>query len=355
MEFNRKTPRRKSICFQRDKIVGEQESSKRPIVWIACGKEYFLTCESCSPICSIVIPVMNEEGNVEFISKKVIDALRNNDSYEILFIDDGSSDNTLSTLKQLHRSNPLIKYVSFSRNFGHQSALRAAIDNAKGDCVISLDGDLQHPPELIPDMIEKWKTGGYDIVYTIRKEDKKLSFFKRTSSRFFYYVLNQLSDVKIEPGSADFRLLDRKVVDSIRQFQESPLFFRGIVPWVGFRQCAIEYTPKERFSGSSKYSLRKMFNFALNGILSFSVKPLLLPIYLGVIVSFLEFCCGIYEIIQKLFFSHTVPDWALIIIVVSFISGIQLIGLGIIGVYIGKLFIDGKRRPPYIIREKSNG
>jgi dolichol-phosphate mannosyltransferase len=297
---------------------------------------------------------MNEEGNLELISKKIIDALRDNDSYEILFIDDGSTDNTLSILKQLHRNSPQIKYISFSRNFGHQSALRAALDNAKGDCVVSLDGDLQHPPELIPDMIEKWKTGGYDIVYTIRKEDRKLSFFKRTSSRLFYYVLNKFSDVTIEPGSADFRLLDRKVVDSIRQFQESPLFFRGIIPWLGFKQYAIEYTPRERFSGSTKYSLRKMYNFALNGILSFSVKPLLLSVYLGVIVSLLAFCCGIYAIIQKIFLSYSMPDWVFVIIIISFFGGVQLTGLGIIGVYLGKLFIDSKRRPPYIIREKSN-
>jgi len=308
----------------------------------------------CSPVCSIVVPVMNEEGNVELISKKIIDALRNNDSYEILFIDDGSTDNTLSILKQLHISNPKIKYISFSRNFGHQSALKAAIDHAKGDCVISLDGDLQHPPELIPDMIEKWKIGGYDIVYTIRNEDRKLSFFKRTSSWLFYYVLNQLSDITIKPGSADFRLLDRKVIESIRQFQESPLFFRGIIPWVGFRQYAIEYTPRERFSGSSKYSLRKMYNFALNGILSFSVKPLFLPIYLGTIIFFLTFCFGIYAIIQKIIFHHSVQDWVAVIIVISFIGSIQLIVLGIMGVYLGKLFIDSKNRPPYIIREKSN-
>lgn len=313
-----------------------------------------MTCESSSLICSIAVPVMNEEGNVELIAKRIIDVMQNNDNFEILFIDDGSTDNTLSIIKQLNINNPKIKYVSFSRNFGHQSALRAAIDNAKGDCIVSLDGDLQHPPELIPYMIEKWKTGEYDIVYTIRKEDKKLSFFKRSSSWLFYYVLNKLSDVTIEPGSADFRLLDKKVADSIRQFQESPLFFRGVIPWVGFRQCAIEYTPGERFSGSSKYSLRKMYNFALNGILSFSVKPLSLSIYFGAVISFLAFCCGIYTIIQKLFFNDSVPDWVPVIIVISFIGGIQLIALGIIGVYLGKLFVDSKKRPPYIIREKSD-
>ena len=306
------------------------------------------------PICSIVVPVMNEEGNVELITEKIIGALKNDTSYEILFVDDGSTDNTLPILKQLHGNNPQIKYVSFSRNFGHQLALRAGLDYAKGNCVISLDGDLQHPPELIPDMIEKWKIGEYDIVYTIRKEDKRLSFFKRISAKLFYRVLNYFADITIESGSADFRLLDRKVVDCIKQFQESPLFFRGIIPWVGFRQCAIEYTPQERFSGISKYSLRKMFHFALNGILSFSVKPLMLSIYLGCTISFLAFCYGMYAIIQKVFLNNAISGWASIVAVVSFIGGMQLICLGIIGVYLGRLFIDTKRRPPYIIQEKSN-
>jgi len=297
---------------------------------------------------------MNEEGNIEHISKRIIDALQDNDSYEILFIDDGSTDNTLSILKQLHKNNSKIKYVSFSRNFGHQAALKAALDYAKGTCVVSLDGDLQHPPELIPEMIKKWKTGGYDIVYTIRNDDKNTSFFKRTSSNLFYYVLNKLSDIQIEPGSADFRLIDKKVVDCLREFKESPLFFRGIIHWIGFKQCAIKYTPYERFSGSSKYSLHKMYNFALSGILSFSVKPLSLSIYLGVVISFLALCNGIYTLIRKLFFNYSVSDWVSTITVISLIGGLQLICLGIIGVYLGKLFIDDKKRPAYIIREESN-
>jgi len=310
--------------------------------------------ETLSPVCSIIVPVMNEEGNVEFLSEKIIAILGNNISFEIIFIDDGSTDNTLSIIKKLHKNNQQIKYLSFSRNFGHQFALKAGLDYAKGNCVISLDGDMQHPPELIPDMIEKWKNNGYDIVYTIRKDDKKLSLFKRISSRLFYRMINKISDISLEPGSADFRLMDKKVVDYLRQFHESPLFFRGIIPWVGFKQYAIEYMPKERFKGTSKYSVRKMFNFALSGILSFSIKPLLLSIYLGAIISIFAFCFGIYAIIQKIIFNNTVSGWSSTIAVISIIGGIQLIVLGIIGIYLGKLFIDTKRRPSYLIREKSN-
>ena len=313
-----------------------------------------MDCKTSLPLYSIIIPVLNEEGNVELISKKIIGALGKDANYEIIFIDDGSTDNTLLNIKQLHKNNPLIKYISLSRNFGHQSALRVGFDYAKGDCVISLDGDMQHPPELIPEMIEKWGGDGYDIVYTIRKEDKSLSIFKRTSSRLFYRILNYFADITLEPGSADFRLLDRNVVDSIRHFQEPTLFFRGIIPWLGFKQYAIEYTPQERFSGTSKYSFRKMFQFALSGILSFSVKPLFISVYSGVIISFLAFCYGIYAAIKKIFFNTTIEGWASTIAVISFIGGLQLISLGIIGIYLGKLFMDNKRRPPYIIREKSN-
>jgi dolichol-phosphate mannosyltransferase len=306
------------------------------------------------PTCSIIIPVMNESGNIMLIAEKIIDSLKNCGSFEILFIDDGSTDDTLSLIKQLYESNPLIKYISFSRNFGHQSALKAGLDYSKGNCVISLDGDLQHPPELIPAMLEKWKNEGYDIVYTIRRDDKKLSFFKRVSSRMFYNIINYFSDIMVEPGSADFRLLDRKVVDIIKQFQESPLFFRGIISWVGFRKYAIEYAPQKRYTGQSKYSIRKMVNFALLGILSFSVKPLLLSIYLGFIISILAFCYGAYVVIRKIFYNFVISGWASTIVVIAFIGGIQLICLGIVGVYLGKLFMDSKKRPPYIIKEKDN-
>ena len=308
------------------------------------------------PVCSIVIPAFNEEENLERISKKIVDTLIDNNinNYEILFIDDGSTDRTLSILEELHQNNQKIKFLSFSRNFGHQAALKAALDNANGDCVISLDCDLQHPPEFIPEMIGKWKNEGYDIVYTIRKDNKKSPFFKRISSRFFYRLLNYFSEITVEPGSADFRLLDRKVIDVIRQFHESPLFFRGIVPWVGFKQCSIEYVPRERYKGASKYSLIKMLNFALNGIISFSIKPLFFSIYIGILISLLSFCYGIYAVIQKMFFNKTISGWTSLITTILLIGGIQLIILGIIGIYLGKLFMESKKRPPYIIQKKSD-
>jgi dolichol-phosphate mannosyltransferase len=297
---------------------------------------------------------MNEEGNIEFIAKKIITVLEKYNNYEIVFVDDGSTDNSLTILKRLHESNPQIKYISFSRNFGHQNALKAGLDYAQGDCVISMDGDMQHPPELIPDMIEKWQNEGYDVVYTIRKDDPKLGAFKRTSSRLFYKFMNLFADINLEPGCADFRLLDKSVVRVIRQFHETPLFFRGLIQWLGFKQYAIEYMPNERFWGKSKYSIKKMFNFALNGILSFSTKPLLFSIYFGIFISFCAFCYGFYAIFIKLFTDNAVSGWTSMLALVSFIGGIQLIVMGIIGLYLGKLFMESKGRPAYIIREKSD-
>jgi dolichol-phosphate mannosyltransferase len=295
---------------------------------------------------------MNEEGNLQLLTSKIIAILQAYENYEVIFIDDGSTDNSLLILRELHKNNQNIKYLSFSRNFGHQIALKAGLDYAEGDCVISMDGDMQHPPELIPAMIEQWKTGGADIVYTLRKDDPGVGFFKRVSSRLFYKLLNFFADASIEPGSADFRLLDKKVVSVIRQFHESPLFFRGIIPWIGFRQSAIEYMPSKRFWGTSKYSVKKMVDFAVNGILSFSVKPLFLAIYAGLFLSLGSCAYGVYAIFIKLFTSKVIVGWTSLLAITSFIGGIQLIVLGIIGIYLGRLFMDAKDRPAYIIRER---
>jgi dolichol-phosphate mannosyltransferase len=245
--------------------------------------------------------------------------------------------------------------LSFSRNFGHQNALKAGLDYASGDCIISMDGDMQHPPEMIPRMIEIWENEKADIVYTIRKdEQEKVGLFKKTTSRLFYKLLNKIADISMEPGSADFRLLDKSVADIIKKFPENPLFFRGIIPWVGFKQIPIEYIPHKRFWGKTKYSLKKMISFAITGILSFSIKPLLISIYIGIILSFLSFCYGIYAIITKFFTDNNVSGWTSIVSIISFIGGIQLIVLGVIGTYLGKLFIASKGRPMYIIKEKSD-
>ena len=248
--------------------------------------------------------------------------------------------------------NKKINYLSFSRNFGHQSALRAGLDYSTGDCVISMDGDLQHPPELIPDLIEKWKEG-YDIVYTLREDDKKTSFLKKFTAGIFYNLINSLSNISIPKGAADFRLLDRSVVDILKTFKENTLFLRGLISWLGFRQYGIKYTPHERFSGKTKYSVKKMMMFAITGITSFSVKPLHLSTVIGVLLSITAFIYGFYALIIKFFSNEALPGWTSVLVSVLFIGGVQLIMMGIIGEYMGKLFIESKKRPNYILKDKS--
>ena len=301
---------------------------------------------------SIVIPAFNEEGNVKIIADNLVQVLKGYHDYEILFINDGSADRTLSVLKELSASNNHIRYLSFSRNFGHQLALKAGIDHASGDCVISMDADLQHPVELIPQLIAKWQEG-FEIVYTIRADGPKTSLFKRVTSNLFYRLMNAISDIQIVQGTADFRLLDRVVVDVLKNMQEPDLFFRGIIPWIGFSQYGLLYAPNERFWGKSKYSLTKMFRFAFHGITSFSTKPLHLATLMGLFISFLSFAYGLVALTGKIFKDQAVSGWTSMIVSVLFIGGIQLVMLGIIGEYLGKLFIESKRRPNYIIREKS--
>ena len=237
-----------------------------------------------------------------------------------------------------------------SKNFGHQHALKAGIDHCRGDCAISLDGDLQHPPSLIPTLIEKCEEG-FEIVYTKRLEDDNLSFFKRLTSYLFYSILNKLSEIKLEQGAADFRLMDRKVIKVFKEITDHNLFIRGLVSWVGFNSYCIEYNPQIRHSGHSKYSLKKMLILALNGITSFSVKPLRFSTYVGLTSSSLSFIYAIYAAYKSLFTTDVISGWSSTIISILFIGGIQLFVLGIIGEYLGKLFIQSKGRPYYLIQE----
>jgi dolichol-phosphate mannosyltransferase len=301
---------------------------------------------------SIVAPAFNEEGSVGELTAKLVDVLRDYRDYEIIFIDDGSRDETLNRLQELHQLNNKIRYISLSRNFGHQNAIKAGLDHADGDCVITMDADLQHPPAMIPEMIEKWREG-YDIVYTTREDDPKLSYLKRKTSGLFYRLMNRFSDINVEKGAADFRLMDRAVVDVLKDIDEYYLFFRGMTAWVGFRQYALPFTPDPRFAGETKYSVRRMIGFALTGITSFSLKPLRISVFIGLLIALIAFIYGIYAIIMKLFTDQTIPGWASVLASVLFIGGIQLIVLGIIAEYIGKLFMESKRRPHYIVKEKS--
>ena len=307
------------------------------------------TVSKASNMISIVIPCYNEEGNIQVLYERLVSVLVGD--YEILFVDDGSTDGTLDAIRKLNEENQDVKYISFSRNFGHQNALKAGYDHAKGDCVISMDGDLQHPPELIPDLIKKWKEG-YDIVNTIRSKDKSLPIFKKWTAGGFYKLINYLGDIDIPYGAADFRLLDKKVVVKLKEdFNEYYIFYRGVIPWMGFNQGSIEYQPEKRHSGVTKYSFLKMFNFAVDGITSFSIKPLRLAIITGVLISLLAFVYAVIAVGYAVFTDVTQPGWASVIISILFIGGIQLIFLGILGEYLGKMFMETKHRPHYIIKE----
>lgn len=298
---------------------------------------------------SIVIPAYNEADNIPVIAESIKNVFSGiNYNYELILVDDGSNDHTLEKIKQYAQGALNIFFVEFSKNFGHQLAVKAGMDHAYGDCVISMDCDMQHPPELMPEMLKKWEEG-FEVVYTIREEDKKLSKGKRSSSNLFYKILNSLSDIELEPGVADFRLLDQKVVNVFRNFHENEPFLRGLVKWLGFKQYAIKYHPAERFSGTSKYTVKKMFRLALHGVTSFSIKPLYSAVYLGFILS-LASILYIPYIIYAFVNNVEVSGWASVIMTIVFFGGLQLIILGIIGIYVGKMFMQSKNRPNYIIR-----
>jgi glycosyltransferase involved in cell wall biosynthesis len=298
---------------------------------------------------SIIIPVYNEAENIPVICETIARVFSDlSYQYEIIIVIDGATDHTLTVIQNLIPTNNHIFFIEFSRNFGHQLALKAGLDHANGDCVISMDCDMQHPPELLPLLLEKWEEG-YEVVYTLRNEDKKLPFSKRISSKLYYKTLNSLSDVELDAGSADFRLLDKKVVAAFKNFHENEPFLRGLLKWIGFSQYALTYEPAPRFAGKTKYSFKKMMRLALQGVTSFSIKPLYIAVYLGFAFSM---CSVLYipYVLHAYYSGYEVSGWASLIMTVVFFGGLQLIILGIIGIYIGKMFLQSKNRPNYIIR-----
>lgn len=306
------------------------------------------------PEISIVIPTYCEEGNIVELYEQLQIELSKIDvqSFEIIYVNDGSHDDSLRNIKELTTKDERVKFIHFSRNFGHQNALRAGLDFAKGDAVISMDADLQHPPELISTLIEHWRAGN-KVVYTKRKDTNDLSFFKKLTSKMFYKLVNYLSETKLEEGTADFRLLDRSVVEALKNFNENNLFYRGIIPGLGFKQHGLEYIPNERFSGNTKYTFSKMVRFALTGITSSSAKPLYFSIYLGAFLALCSFFYALYAIYVSIFTTEAVAGWTSTIASILFIGGIQLMMLGIVGIYLGKLFSESKKRPNYIIEESN--
>ncbi|MBP9670673.1 glycosyltransferase family 2 protein, partial [Candidatus Woesebacteria bacterium] len=243
---------------------------------------------------SVIIPVYNEEGNVVPFFAELKQAIPKEYEVEFIYVDDGSTDSTLAKIKQLQAKNKNVKYISFTRNFGHQYALKAGLDHAQGEAVISLDGDFQHPPKLIPQMLEKWATGKYKIVFTRRRDDVKTSYLKKLTSKLFYRFINSMSETKIDVGSADFRLLDREVVKVITSSEEANLFLRGLVSWTGFSSYAIDYVPDSRVWGTSKYTYPKMLRLALDAITSFSIIPLRFATIIGFFMSLFSGIYGLY-------------------------------------------------------------
>ena len=306
-------------------------------------------------LCSVVVPMYNEEEVLHETYRRLTEVMKNSGvSYEIVFVNDGSRDKTYSMLNEICDKDKRVKLLDFSRNFGHQIAITAGMDHSIGQCVVVIDGDLQDPPELIPEMIKKWKEG-YDVVYGKRISRKGESFFKKLTATVFYRFLKSMTDVNIPVDTGDFRLIDRRVCEALKHVNEKNRYVRGLVSWLGFKQTAVEFEREERFAGETKYPLKKMFKLAFDGITSFSYKPLKLATYLGTFISLASFLYLFFIIIQRIFFPETLqPGWASILAVSLFFNGITLLMLGIIGEYVGRIYDEAKGRPLYLIRKTRN-
>ncbi len=303
---------------------------------------------------SIIIPVYNEEKNILPLLKRLTAVVKKY-SHEIIFIDDGSTDNTVKEVKKKAARNKSVKLVAFSRNFGHQMALASGYETAKGDCVISMDSDQQDPPEIIPQMIQAWQKG-VKVVYARREKRDVDGILKRVTASFFYKLMNFLSDFPIPQEVGDFRLLDREIVDYLNNLQERSRFLRGLVAWSGQPAIFISFKREKRFTGETHYTFSKMMNFALEGITSFSTKPLRMATYFGFLTSGLSILIIVIKVIQHFIFNQGdwLPGWASLFFSIVFLGGVQLITIGIIGEYIGKIYKEVQKRPQFIIKETVN-
>ena len=309
--------------------------------------------DSRLPLISVVVPCYNEEESIAETHRRLgsLAADRPGERFEFVFVNDGSRDQTLELLRGIAASDDRVRVVSFARNFGHQLAVTAGVDHARGDAVVLIDADLQDPPEVIEDMIDRWKEG-YEVVYGVRTDRPGESRFKRVTAHVFYRLLNWLSDTPIPLDTGDFRLMDRAVADVLRNMPERDRFIRGMVSWIGFRQLALPYRRAERFAGSTKYPLRKMLRFASDGMISFSVKPLKLAMMTGLFSAALA-CVGIFWVLaaRLMTSSWVVPGWTATILAILFLGGMQLLCTGILGEYIGRIYMQSKGRPLYIVGE----
>ena len=309
-----------------------------------------MNTEKNKSLLSILTPFYNEEECIDEYFKKLIPILEKTDmDYEIICVDDGSLDKTFDMLCKFHKKNNKIKVFKLSRNFGKEIALTCCLDKAKGNAVIPLDADLQDPPDLIFSMIKKWREGFKVVLMQRRTRDE--SFLKKITAKMFYKIMNKISDSEVYPSVGDFRLMDEKVLKSIKKLKEKNRFMKGILSWVGYRHCIILYDRPKRNQGENKQNYRKLVSLALNGIFSFSSTPLKISTYIGFVISFFSFIYGIIIIGQKIFYQTSLPGYASMMVVILFLGGIQLLSIGILGEYIARIFNEVKNRPIYIIEE----
>lgn len=300
---------------------------------------------------SIVVPIYNEEENIQKFYERttgVMDKLEG--TYEIVFINDGSRDNSLELLKELHEKDSRMKVLDLSRNFGKEAAMTAGLDFTIGDAVIPIDADLQDPPEVIPQLVEKWKEG-YDVVYATRSKRLGETWVKKATATSFYKVIGAMTKIDIPKNTGDFRLMDRCAINALRELREHHRFMKGLFTWVGFKQIGVPYKRDPRFAGETKWNYWKLFNFAVEGITSFSYMPLKFATFMGVFISLAAFVFAVYVVISTLLFGNEVAGYPSMIVIILFLGGVQLLTIGVIGEYVGRIYDETKQRKLYFIRE----
>jgi dolichol-phosphate mannosyltransferase len=304
------------------------------------------------PRYSFVLPVYNEEETLEELYRRLSAVLEQLEgSAEILFVDDGSTDGSRRTLQEFETRDRRVRTIRFARNFGHQAAITAGIDHARGDAIVIMDSDLQDPPEVVPDLIARWREG-YDVVYGIRERRRGDPWLKRVTATAFYRVLRVLADTDVPVDAGDFRLVDRRAADAFRNLPERNRYVRGLFSWIGFRQTGVEFARDERFAGDPKYSYRASLRLAIDGLISFSVAPLRIALGFGFLIALVAFLVGIFAAVARLAGVYSLPGWASILVVVSFVGGVQLILTGVVGLYVGRMYNEVKARPLYIVDDE---
>jgi|HubBroStandDraft_1064217.scaffolds.fasta_scaffold03588_8 polyisoprenyl-phosphate glycosyltransferase len=306
------------------------------------------------PTVTLVLPIHDEEEVIPELHRRLQDFVHQvGVSVEVIFVDDGSSDRSLQLLRELSSHEPRYRILSLSRNFGHQVAITAGLDHSTGDAVVVMDADLQDPPEVVKEMLEKWREG-FDVVYAIRRKRQDETWFKLVTARVFYRLFAAMIPIDVPLDAGDFRLMSRRVVVALGALRETHRFVRGMVAWVGFRQAKVLYDRPGRFAGQTKYPLRKMARFAVDGITSFSILPLRFSTYLGIVMSLISLAVTAWALVSKYVFQRTVTGWTAIVVIIALFASVQFFMIGILGEYVGRIFEEIKGRPLYVVREAIN-